>query len=80
METGSTALERLSSYSQGLLDSYLSSAREALQQFTASPNLLNGVELERAPGSFTRNLIFGDNRISVWAMVWSPGVRWGVGV
>jgi predicted metal-dependent enzyme (double-stranded beta helix superfamily) len=73
METGSTALEQLSSYSQGLIDSYLSSARETLRQLTASPDLLNGIALDRAPGFFTRNLIFGDNRISVWAMVWSPG-------
>jgi predicted metal-dependent enzyme (double-stranded beta helix superfamily) len=73
MESGTTALERLSSFSQGLIDSYLSSARETLRQLTANPDLLNGIELDRAPGSFTRNLIFGDNRICVWAMVWSPG-------
>jgi predicted metal-dependent enzyme (double-stranded beta helix superfamily) len=37
------------------------------------PHLLDGVELERRPGGYARTLLFGDETMSVWAIVWSPG-------
>ncbi len=34
--------------------------------------------LERIPGSYARNLLFGDADMSVWAMVWDVGARTSV--
>ena len=54
-------------------DAYLAMARTTLLRFLAQPDLLDRTALTRQAGSFTRNLLFGTEEISVWAMVWSPG-------
>src|SRR3990170_673775 len=54
-------------------DRYLLSARQRLAELIATPNLLDRVRLERRPGGFTRNLVCGDERMSVWAIVWAAG-------
>jgi predicted metal-dependent enzyme (double-stranded beta helix superfamily) len=54
-------------------DQYLCTARQVLGELVASPNLLARVQLERRRGSLARNLICGDERLSIWAMVWAPG-------
>lgn len=55
------------------LDRYLLSARQTLTELIARPTLLDRVHLERRPGGLSRNLICGNERMSVWAMVWAPG-------
>ena len=30
-------------------------------------------KLERKPGGYARNLLAGDDEVSVWAIAWSPG-------
>ena len=55
------------------LDRYLASARQTLTELIAKPKLLERVHLERKPGGLTRNLICGNEQMSVWAMVWAAG-------
>jgi predicted metal-dependent enzyme (double-stranded beta helix superfamily) len=52
---------------------YLRAGRQALVRLLADPGFLDGVKLERVPGGYTRNLVFGDDRITVYAIVWSAG-------
>ncbi len=60
---------------RGTQAAYLDAARRTLQALMGRPDLLDGVALERRPGGYARNLLFGAGGISVWAMVWSPGAR-----
>jgi predicted metal-dependent enzyme (double-stranded beta helix superfamily) len=57
------------------LDRYLLSARQALTELIARPSLLERVQLQRKACGFTRNLIYGDERMSAWAIVWAPGAE-----
>lgn len=59
----------------GTEQAYLAAARAALAQFIAQPSLLDQVPLTRTPGAYTRNFVFGEGDVSVWAMVWAPGAR-----
>lgn len=52
---------------------YLKKARAILEDFVRRPEQIPFERLERKPGCYTRNLLFGDDRLSIWAMVWSPG-------
>ncbi len=54
---------------------YLTAGREALVRLLADPGLLDTVKLERRAGGYTRNLVFGDDRITVYAIVWSAGSK-----
>jgi predicted metal-dependent enzyme (double-stranded beta helix superfamily) len=65
--------EKLSAVARGLGQAYLSAARETLRATLENPGLLDSVTLERSPDGYTRNLLFGDNEMSVWALVWAPG-------
>jgi predicted metal-dependent enzyme (double-stranded beta helix superfamily) len=67
--------QELSRASEGAAAGYLISARAVLERLLARPGLLGGLSLERNPASFARNLLFGDDRMSVWAMVWDVGAR-----
>jgi predicted metal-dependent enzyme (double-stranded beta helix superfamily) len=64
---------RLSATSLASGAEYLKSARQALSRLVADPALLDNVMLERIPGRYTRNLVFGDGRITVYAIVWAAG-------
>ena len=75
MEDRTVILQRLSETNQSLVDRYLVSARETLARLVATPGLLDNIKLERAPAGYARNLIFGDDQMSAWALVWSPGAR-----
>jgi predicted metal-dependent enzyme (double-stranded beta helix superfamily) len=75
VEDRTVILQRLSQTNQSLVDRYLVSARETLARLVATPNLLDNIKLERAPAGYARNLIFGDDQMSAWALVWSPGAR-----
>jgi predicted metal-dependent enzyme (double-stranded beta helix superfamily) len=52
---------------------YLSTARETLRALLDQPELLSSLPRERAPGAYSRTLIFGDGEVSVWALTWPPG-------
>ena len=52
---------------------YLKAARAVLEEIVANPEAILRLPLERKPGSYARNLLVGDDGVSVWAMVWSPG-------
>lgn len=54
---------------------YLEAARTTLDRLVARPRLLDGISLSRVPGGYARNLVYGDDDISVWAMVWDVGAR-----
>jgi predicted metal-dependent enzyme (double-stranded beta helix superfamily) len=75
VEDRTVILQRLSESNQSLVDRYLLSARETLARLVSTPCLLDNIKLERVPGSYARNLIFGDDQMSAWALVWSPGAR-----
>jgi len=68
-------LAQLNSASRGPASQYLTTAREALVCLIAIPGLLDKVELKRVPGGLSRNLLFGDDKVSVWAIVWSECAR-----
>jgi len=68
-------LQRLSSASRGPAPHYLTTARDVLVRLLEHPGLLDGIDMKRVPGAFTRNLLFGDDDISVWAMVWGKGAK-----
>ena len=73
MERHTDLLKRLSDSNQALAKQYLISARATLEQLASVPDLLDNIKLERKPGDYTRNLIFSDDQMSVWALVWAPG-------
>ncbi len=73
MEQHTALLQRLSDANRTSVDQYLLSARETLLYLASIPDLLDGIRLTRMCGGFTRNLIFGANQMSVWAIVWAPG-------
>lgn len=75
MEQHTAFLRRLSDANHLPVDQYLLSARETLLRLASIPDLLSSVRLTRVCGGFTRNLIFGDDQMSVWAIVWAPGAR-----
>jgi predicted metal-dependent enzyme (double-stranded beta helix superfamily) len=52
---------------------YLVSARLVLERLLARPRLLGALSLDRSPGGYARNLLFGDHRMSIWAMAWDVG-------
>lgn len=52
---------------------YLAAARTVLRELVALPDLVRRLPLERKPGGYVRNLLAGNEAVSVWAMVWSPG-------
>ncbi|WP_262031842.1 cysteine dioxygenase [Microvirga sp. Mcv34] len=64
---------RLSDASRALAREYLDNARSVLRQSVFNPDFLAGIPLERKPGAYTRNLVYGDEQMSIWAIVWSPG-------
>ncbi len=53
-------------------DAYLATARATLCRLVARPDLLRGAPLTRHHAGYTRNLLFGSEGISIWAMVWAP--------
>lgn len=68
-------LRHLGMASKGSAQDYLAAARGALGHLVQRPGLLDGMALKRRPGGYERNLIYGDDEISVWAMVWAEGAR-----
>ncbi|WP_089173896.1 cysteine dioxygenase family protein [Bosea sp. AS-1] len=52
---------------------YLAAAREVLHELVAMPDLIQRLPLERKPGAYARNLLVGDENVSVWAIVWGEG-------
>ncbi len=59
---------------QGTLSGdYLAAARAVLRELVARPQLIQRLPLERKPGAYARNLLAGDDGVSVWAMVWGEG-------
>jgi predicted metal-dependent enzyme (double-stranded beta helix superfamily) len=67
--------QQLSDASRGAAADYLVSARVVLERLLARPGLLGALSLDRNRGAYARNLLFGDDRMSIWAMVWDVGAR-----
>ncbi len=65
----------LSAASQATASEYLASAHAVLTDLVRTPHLLEGIPLHRVAGGYGRTLLFGDGRISVWALVWAAGAR-----
>ncbi|WP_448955467.1 cysteine dioxygenase [Labrys neptuniae] len=72
---GSDLVERLSAASRQAPPDYLAAARLTLQSLLRRPDCLAGVELARRSGGYARTLLFGDDQLSLWAMVWDVGAR-----
>lgn len=66
---------RLGAITEELTSTYLASARAALAEIVSKPQRIDAWDLRRAPGEYTRNLLYGAGQMSVWAMVWAPGAR-----
>jgi predicted metal-dependent enzyme (double-stranded beta helix superfamily) len=58
-----------------LAQEYLDRTRAVLQDFVQRSELVSFSALRREPGRYTRTLLFGNDELSVWAIVWPPGVR-----
>ncbi|MCJ2071900.1 cysteine dioxygenase family protein [Methylobacterium sp. J-030] len=54
-------------------DAYLAAARTTLLRLLSRPELLDPARLVGRGEGLSRNLLFGTEAISVWAMVWAPG-------
>lgn len=52
---------------------YLAAASHVLRELVAVPDLIRRLPLERKAGTYTRNLLAGDEGVSVWAIVWGEG-------
>ena len=52
---------------------YLAAARAVLNELVAVPDLIQRLPLLRKPGGYTRNLLAGNEAVSVWAIVWGEG-------
>lgn len=52
---------------------YLRKARAVLKDMVSRPDLIPMAQLKRDPRTYTRNLLFGDETLSIWAIVWPPG-------
>lgn len=52
---------------------YLAAARRVLNELVAMPDLVRRLPLARKPGGYARNLLAGNEAVSVWAMVWDEG-------
>lgn len=52
---------------------YLRKARAVLKDFVDRPEQIPFATLRRDPKAYTRNLLFGDDKLSIWAIVWPPG-------
>ena len=68
-------LVRLSAASRQASPDYLAAAHQALKSLVQRPDCLAGVELARKSGGYARTLLFGDDQLSVWAMVWDAGAK-----
>ena len=72
METINSVFTQLACTNRALLEEHLRSAREALESISSHSQLLDDASFERKQKSYTRNLIFSDDQISVWALIWAP--------
>ncbi|MCJ2018476.1 MULTISPECIES: cysteine dioxygenase family protein [unclassified Methylobacterium] len=54
-------------------ETYLAAARNTLLRLLSRPELLDPSRLVGRGEGLSRNLLFGTETISVWAMVWAPG-------
>lgn len=54
-------------------EAYLRKARIILKDFVSRPEQIAFARLRRDPKIYTRNLLFGDDQLSIWAIVWPPG-------
>lgn len=54
-------------------EAYLAAARQTLLHLLSHPELLDPSRLVGRGEGLSRNLLFGTEAISVWAMVWAPG-------
>jgi predicted metal-dependent enzyme (double-stranded beta helix superfamily) len=68
-------LQELSQFSRTLSQSYLERVRATIRDIIADPHRLDGFDLHRDRGRYSRTLLFGDARMSTWAILWPPGSR-----
>ena len=52
---------------------YLAAARNVLRELVAIPDLVQRLPLLRKQSGYARNLLAGNDAVSVWAMVWAEG-------
>jgi predicted metal-dependent enzyme (double-stranded beta helix superfamily) len=72
-ERRATVLRSLATDEGTLSRDYLAAAREVLRELVAVPDLVQRLPLARKPGGYTRNLLAGDEAVSIWAIVWAEG-------
>ena len=72
-ERRGTVLASLRTDEGTLSRDYLAAARSVLRELVAMPDLVRALPFERKPGGYTRNLLAGDDSVSVWAIVWAAG-------
>lgn len=73
VDRGQAVLHSLRTDSGTLGRDYLAAARRVLEELVAVPDLVLRLPLLRKPGGYARNLLAGNEAVSVWAMVWAEG-------
>jgi 3-mercaptopropionate dioxygenase len=68
-------LRKLSPFSRTLSEAYLEQVRATIRDIIADSHLVDGFELQRQHGRYSRTLLFGDAEMSTWAILWPPGSR-----
>jgi predicted metal-dependent enzyme (double-stranded beta helix superfamily) len=66
-------LSQLAQSARRAPDAYLATARATLLRILTHPELIDRSRLVGRGEGLSRNLLFGTEAISVWAMVWAPG-------
>ncbi|HEV2511733.1 cysteine dioxygenase family protein [Bosea sp. (in: a-proteobacteria)] len=72
-ERSGTVLNALRTHEGTCSRDYLAAARAVLNELVAVPDLIQALPLLRKQGSYARNLLAGNEAVSVWAMVWGEG-------
>lgn len=72
-ERRATVLRSLTTDEGTLSRDYLAAARNVLRELVAVPDLVQRLPLARKAGGYTRNLLAGDEAVSIWAIVWAEG-------
>jgi len=72
-QRGGAILNALHTHDGTRSEDYLAAARSVLADLVAAPQLIERLPLLRKPGGYARNLLAGNEAVSVWAIVWSAG-------
>jgi predicted metal-dependent enzyme (double-stranded beta helix superfamily) len=72
---GPDLAQRLSATHRRASTAYLAAARLALEELLRQPDAVAALPLTRKRHGYARTLLFGDGKLSLWAMSWDVGAK-----